>query len=124
MARSIPSLHSLIRTSRANGNAAVRRLGILLMAGSILGGCASATPGFQPASGKPSLADRVKPFDAGEVAESGVYKPSDAERALDCRRLLGSMRIIISRLRDAQKRPAPSAIARTASEESVSSLFY
>lgn len=45
---------------------------------------------------------------------AGVYVPSVAERTLDCKKLTGSMRIIISRLSDSANRPQPSMTASAA----------
>jgi hypothetical protein len=74
----------------------------------VLGGCAAAQPGYSPLD-KAGPFDRVKPFESGSVDAAGHYTPSPAERALDCRKLTGSMRVIITRLRDAGNRPQPSA---------------
>lgn len=62
------------------------------------------------------MLERAKSFEGGEVVDSGAYKPSEQEKALDCRRLLGSMKVIISRLKDAHNRPAPGAIAAAAQQ--------
>lgn len=97
------------------------RIGGAVLVVVAVGGCAAATPGFQPASTKrSSLLERSKSFEAGDVVDNGAYKPSDNERALDCKRLLGSMKIIISRLKDSQNRPAPSAVAAVAQQTSAS----
>lgn len=80
----------------------------MLIAVLLLGGCAAA-PGFQPEGNrKPGLLSHAKQFEAGDVADDGVYKPSENEKALDCKRLLGSMKVMISRLKDSQNRPQPS----------------
>jgi hypothetical protein len=84
------------------------------VAGLMLGACAAATPGFVPEGAKRSSFERVKPFDAGEVSVSGAYVPSEAEKALDCRRLRGSMIIMIAKLKDTGKGPAPSAVSASA----------
>lgn len=87
----------------------------------VLGGCSAAAPGYQPAGGRSStLLERAKSFEAGDVTETGAYKPSEQERSLDCRRLLGSMKVIVSRLRDSHNRPAPSAVASAAQQASAS----
>lgn len=86
-----------------------------------LGACSAVAPGYQPTGGRASpLLERAKSFEAGDVTETGVYKPSEQERSLDCRRLLGSMRVIISRLKDSQNRPAPSAVAGAAQQTAAS----
>jgi hypothetical protein len=60
----------------------------------------------------------MKNFDSGDVADNGQYQPSQAERDLDCKRLLGSMKIIISRLKDQTNRPQPSLVASAAQQTS------
>jgi hypothetical protein len=80
----------------------------------LLSACAAAQPGFVPEGGRKSAFDRVKPFQSGEVAPSGTYVPSEAERGLDCKRLRGSMIIIVAKLKDTGKGPAPSAASATA----------
>lgn len=95
---------------------------VAMIAGALLlGACSAVAPGYQPPGGKTSpLLERAKSFEAGDVTEAGVYKPSEQERSLDCRRLLGSMRVIISRLKDSQNRPAPSAVAGAAQQTAAS----
>lgn len=80
----------------------------------LLAGCASATPGYIPEFGKKSSLALARPFEAGSVATSGTYVPSAAELALDCKRLTGSMHVIVSRLKDAPNRPVPTALASNA----------
>jgi hypothetical protein len=70
--------------------------------------CAAAQPGYQPTQSG-GLLDRAKPFEAGVMGADGGYVPSKAERDLECGKLTGSMRIIITRLKDAGNRPQPSA---------------
>jgi hypothetical protein len=79
----------------------------------LLSGCASLAPGYVPPSEKKSRLDSIKPFEAGDVAANGAYVPSDAEKALACPKLYGSMRIIVTRLKDSTNRPRPSAVAST-----------
>jgi hypothetical protein len=79
-----------------------------------LSACAAAMPGYVPEGSKKSALERAKPFDGGDVAASGAYLPSDAEKALDCRRLRGSMIIMIAKLKDTAKGPTPSAASSTA----------
>ena len=77
--------------------------------------CAACAAGPETTtSGKGSALDRVKPFESGAVNPAGVYVPSPAERALDCKKLTGSMRIIITRQQDARNRPQPSMPAAAA----------
>lgn len=77
----------------------------------LLSACAAAMPGYVPEGGKKSSFERAKPFEAGEVSPAGAYVPSEAERALDCRRLRGSMLIIVAKLKDAGKGPQASAVS-------------
>jgi hypothetical protein len=77
--------------------------------------CAACAAGPETnTSGKGSPLDRVKPFESGAVNTAGVYVPSEAERALDCKKLTGSMHIIVTRLRDNANRPQPSMPAAAA----------
>ncbi len=90
-----------------------RRAAVVTLA-SALSACATATPGYIPPSEKPNNFSKMKSFESGHVGATGVYQPSAAERALDCKRLAGSMQIIISRLKDTPNRPQPSEAALTA----------
>ena len=94
----------------------------VVLAALALGGCAALAPGFQPESTRKQspLLERSKAFEGGDVADNGTYKPSEQEKALDCRRLLGSMKVIISRLRDSANRPEPSMVASAAQQASAS----
>jgi hypothetical protein len=85
-----------------------------VLSAAVLCACAAAVPGYVPPTDNPSSFSKLKKFDAGDVTDAGVYQPSAAERDLDCRRLLGSMRIIISRLQDQPNRPRPGVLAATA----------
>lgn len=98
----------------------MRRSGVLVAL--VLGGCAALAPGFQPESGRKQspLLERSKAFEGGDLADNGTYKPSEQEKALDCKRLLGSMKVIISRLRDSANRPEPSVVASAAQQASAS----
>jgi hypothetical protein len=87
------------------------RVAALVIVASGLGACAAATPGYVPPTDAKSGLARVKPFDSGTVSDAGVYVPSAAERQLDCKRLAGSMQIIISRLKDTANRPEVSPLA-------------
>ena len=77
----------------------------------MMAACAAAP---ETASSNSSPLDRIKPFESGNVTAAGVYIPSEAERALDCKKLMGSMRIIIARLRGAGNRPQASLPAAAA----------
>lgn len=77
------------------------------MAVLLLAGCASAVPGYSPPSQRSS---KFQAMEGGTMVE-GRYQLSEYEKNLDCRRLAGSMHIIIARLRDARDRARPSALA-------------
>jgi hypothetical protein len=85
-----------------------------------LGGCAGVAPGEAAPTFKQSPLARVPQFQAGEVADGGVYQPSAQEKALDCKKLTGSMRIIASRLRDSPNRPQPTGAAAFAQQTAAS----
>jgi predicted small lipoprotein YifL len=91
----------------------LKRAMALAMVG-LLAACAAATPGYVPPSDSKSPLDRAKAFESGSLSANGAYQVSAAERALDCRRLSGSMQIIIARLKDTPNRPQPSALAVSA----------
>lgn len=116
-------------TDRSANRSVVPRVARPLLAvgaaAALLAGCAAAAPGYVPPPAEkpgktatngqgPALAARTKAFDSGEVASSGTYVPSAAETALDCRKLNGSMQIIVARLKDHHNRPKPSAAAAMA----------
>ena len=52
-------------------------------------------------------------------APSGRYEMSAAEKAMDCKRLTGSMQISITRLRDPLGRQEPSTVSATAQKLST-----
>jgi hypothetical protein len=89
----------------------------LLSAAIVVTGCVGASaPAFQGGGEKRKGFGygKGKSFEAGEVDTAGTYVPSDNEKALDCRRLNGSMHIIVARLKDAHNRPQPGVLASTA----------
>jgi hypothetical protein len=76
---------------------------------SLLTACA-AVPGYSPPPFKePSKASR--PLESGDVRSDGRYEMSETEKAMDCKRLTGSMQITISRLKDTYGRAEPSTAA-------------
>lgn len=83
--------------------------------------CSAAVPGYSPPPFKENKNVLAKPLESGDVRE-GRYEMSGTERAMDCKRLTGSMQITMSRLRDGHVREEPSAAASTAQTWS-SSLF-
>jgi hypothetical protein len=71
--------------------------------------CAAAIPGYSP---PPFREKKHATFvESGDIGSDGQYHLSDYEKALDCKRIMGSMHIIIARLRDAQGRARPSELA-------------
>jgi hypothetical protein len=71
----------------------------------------AAVPGYTP----PPLGGEKKnqfgqALESGDV-RNGRYEMSAAEKAMDCKRLTGSMQITISRLKDTYGREEPSAAA-------------
>jgi hypothetical protein len=76
-----------------------------------LWGCAAATPGYSPDTASPPKL--ALPTTQSGTVTNGRYEPSADERKLDCRKLTGSMQVMLSRLKDAPNRPRPSAIATT-----------
>ncbi len=85
----------------------------ILAAFLLLTACAAATPGYNPGT----FSKKGKfgtPLESGDVADNGRYEMSAAEKAMDCKRLTGSMQITISRLKDSYGRSEPSAAASTA----------
>ena len=88
---------------------------LLLSALLTLAACAAAVPGYTP----PPLTEKkenkfIKPLASGSVGPDGLYHMSDAETAMDCKRLTGSMQITIARLKDAYGRDEPSALSSMA----------
>lgn len=86
-----------------------------------LSACAAAAPGFVPEGTKPGKASRMKHIESGTVVES-AYQPSADEQKLDCRRLNGSIHIIISRLRasaDVQEPSVAAAVAQRAASKTI-----
>lgn len=76
----------------------------------LLTACAAAMPGYSPPDfdGKKST---MSGLESGDVGSDGRYRMSETEKAMDCKRLMGSMQITMSRLRDGYIRNEPSAMA-------------
>ncbi len=80
--------------------------------------CAAAVPGYTPpplegAKKNPLAGALLKPSVSGAVGSDGRYVPSDEERKYECRKLLGSMQVMIDRIRASGDRREPSVIAKT-----------
>jgi hypothetical protein len=84
-----------------------------LLAAILLSACAAAMPGYTP--DKPMFA----PSDPGTMTSGGTYQLSETENKLDCRRLTGTMYIIIAQLRDEKNRKPPSELASFAQKMSA-----
>jgi hypothetical protein len=86
-----------------------------------LTGCAAAAPGYSP--DPPSAAgNKILPTMQSGSVDKGAYQPSDDEKKLDCRKLTGSMHVMLSRLKDAPNRPRPSGIS-TAIQGAAAPVF-
>lgn len=79
-----------------------------------LSACAAALPGHIPEGGRNKAMERVKAMDPGTVDTGGTYVPSAQERELDCKKLRGSMLVMIARIKDGGRTPEPSATSATA----------
>jgi len=95
----------------------------LLAAALLLASCA-AVPGYSPPpfEGSREKSTFGKPLESGDVGAEGRYEMSAAEKAMDCKRLTGSIQIGITRLKDPLGRQAPSA-ASAAAEKLASPLY-
>jgi hypothetical protein len=92
---------------------------LILLAAS-LSACAAAAPGFSP--DPPAAANKMLPTMQSGSVEKGTYQPSDDEKKLDCRKLTGSMHVMLSRLKDAPNRPRPSGMS-TAIQGAAAPVF-
>jgi hypothetical protein len=81
--------------------------------------CTSA-PQLQQTEQRGGPMSMAKPFESGTMS-GAVYTPSAAEQALDCKKLKGSMLIVIARLKDSAARPKASATS-AAIQSGVSSV--
>jgi hypothetical protein len=97
----------------------LRRLSLLAVL-PLLVSCA-AVPGYTPPplEGARDKNKFAKPLESGEVGPEGHYEMSAAEKAMDCKRLTGSIEITISRLRDPFVRQEPSAASSAAQKLST-----
>lgn len=87
-------------------------------ASGLLVACAAAVPGYVPPptegrKASPIAGALLKPSVSGNVGADGRYVPSEEERKYECRKLLGSMQVMIDRIRASGDRREPSLIAKT-----------
>jgi hypothetical protein len=88
----------------------------------LLASCA-AVPGYTPPPLEGSHKSKFgTPLESGDVGTEGRYEMSAAEKAMDCKRLTGSIQIGITRLRDPVGRQEPSTVSATA--QKLSSPLY
>jgi len=80
--------------------------------------CAAMQPGYDPSIGKVQEKPNI---DIGSM-QGGTYRLSETEKKLDCKRILGSMQITISRMKDQADRPPPSSLS-TSMKGTLSPLF-
>ena len=77
----------------------------------LLGACAAALPGYTPPPLKEKKTTKLVGPSSGELMGEGTYELSELDKARDCKRTLGSMQIIITRLKDPGFRVEPSAVS-------------
>ena len=83
----------------------------------------AAVPGYTPPPLEGKHENKLaKPLESGEVGAGGRYEMSANERAMDCKRLTGSIQITISRLKAPLGRQEASATSATA--QTMTSPFY
>jgi hypothetical protein len=91
------------------------RLAALAAFALVLTACAAATPGYVPPPLKSSHKGKFGTVaESGKLDDEGAYALSENEKALDCKRMTGSMQITIARLRDSARRPETSELASDA----------
>ncbi|HUC45990.1 MAG TPA: hypothetical protein VMR94_05500 [Hyphomicrobiaceae bacterium] len=97
----------------------LRRLSLLAVL-PLLASCA-AVPGYTPPplEGSHDKSKFAKALESGDVGPEGRYEMSSAEKAMDCKRLTGSIQITISRLKDPLVRQEPSAMSSAAQKLST-----
>jgi hypothetical protein len=100
----------------------LRRLSLL--AALLLQASCAAVPGYSPPpfEGSPEKSKYAKALESGDVGPEGRYEMSAAEKAMDCKRLTGSIQITLSRLKDPFMRQEPSAASSAA--QALSSPLY
>ena len=75
----------------------------------LLTACAAAMPGYTPPPFK-EKSKTGKAMESGEI-EGGQYVMADGEKAMDCKRTTGSMKIVIERLKFRDQEPGTSGVA-------------
>jgi len=97
----------------------LRRLLILAVL-PLLAACA-AVPGYTPPplEGSHEKNKFAKAMESGDVSPEGRYEMSAAEKAMDCKRLTGSIEITITRLKDPLVRQEASAMSSAAQKLST-----
>ena len=87
---------------------------LLPAAALLVGACAAALPGYVPPPLKESKkSNQVATQSSGNLAADGHYELSQVDKDRDCKRTLGSMQIIITRLKDPAFRNEPSFVSST-----------
>ena len=80
----------------------------------LLASCA-AVPGYMPPPLEGKHENKFgKALESGDVGAEGRYEMSATEKAMDCKRLTGSIQIGITRLKDPSGRQEPSSVASAA----------
>jgi len=79
----------------------------------LLGACAAALPGYTPPPLKERKTTKLIGPTSGEMTGEGTYELSELDKGRDCKRTLGSMQIILARLKDPAFRVEPSAVSST-----------
>jgi hypothetical protein len=92
---------------------------ILVLAALLALTACAAMPGYVPPSlGGEKTSQFGQAMESGDVRD-GRYEMSATEKAMDCKRMTGSMQITITRLRDPLGRQEPSTMSATAQKLST-----
>ena len=86
----------------------------------LLAACAAAMPGYTPPPFKEKKSKHAQAMQSGEMQE-GEYQMADQEKAMDCKRITGSMSITIERLKHRNAEVPTSDVAVSANK--VPSLY-
>jgi hypothetical protein len=79
-----------------------------------LAACAAAMPGYMPPPLTENKNKLAQPMNSGDLGPDGRYHLGESEKAMDCKRLTGSMQITLARLKDAFYRAEPSPVSTMA----------